>query len=246
MRSTGPCSIIYNPAFSEKWLAFLSPLSWRGAVKAEYRDVPVESLEHAGSLTDPDVVEGWKSSICAGRPIPPAIVSETKQGSYYVHDGNHRLSAMRECLGQDGMVRVLVVRPLPGFLFIKTRFDGYETYLLERSPMRAYVIPTSAAAAASAIAVTLAARAPNGAQEPSFAVAVAIVVICARFAGWIAGLLASALTACLTAYFLLPPTGSLVIGDPIHTRELSIALIAMLLLSVVVGYRRNDLADTRT
>ena len=230
-------AVAYNPDFAEKWILYLSPQEWRGRVRAEFREVPLGLLEFAGCEVDPDVIEGWVATLREGRQVPPPVVNLTPHGAYYVHDGNHRLMAMRQVLGPDALVRVAVAVPQPGHHFRFRRFGAYGTYVLEAGPMHAYAIPTVAAMVASVIAVVLAARAPNGAQEPSFAVAVGIVLICARFAGWWAGLLASLLTACLTAFFLLPPTHSLAVADPLHARELAIAALIMLLLSVVVGYR---------
>lgn len=230
-------SIAYNPDFSEKWVLFLSPEEWRGRVRVEFRDVPLRQIEFAGCLVDPDVIDGWVATLHEGRQVPPPVVNETPHGSYYVHDGNHRLMALRKWLGEEGTIRVAVAVPERGFAFRFRSFGSYGTYVLEPGPVHAYAVPIAAAMAASVLAAVLAAKAPNGAQEPSFAVAVGIVLICARFAGWIAGLLASALTACITAFFLLPPTHSFSIADPLHARELLIALLVMVLLSVLVGFR---------
>ena len=230
-------AVTYNPDFSEKWILFLSPEEWRGRVRVEFREVPLGLLEFAGCEIDPDVIEGWVATLREGRQVPPPVVNLTPHGSYYVHDGNHRLAALRRVLGPDARVRVAIAVPLRGYHFRFRRFSSYGTYVLEPGPLHAYAVPTVAAMIASVIAVVLAAEAPNGAQEPSFAVAVGIVLICARFAGWWAGLLASLLTACLTAFFLLPPTHSFAVADPLHVRELTIAALVMLLLSVLVGYR---------
>jgi len=230
-------AVAYNPDFSEKWILYLSPEEWRGRVRAEFREVPLGLLEFAGCEVDPDVIAGWVATLREGRQVPPPVVNVTPHGAYYVHDGNHRLMAMRQVLGEDALVRVAVAVPQRGFRFRFRRYGSYGTYRLEAGPVHAYALPTIAAMIASVIAVVLAAKAPNGAQEPSFAVAVGIVLICARFAGWWAGLLASALTASLTAFFLLPPMHSFAVADPLHARELAIAALIMLLLSLAVGYR---------
>jgi hypothetical protein len=237
MSAAAQPAIAYNPDFSEKWVLYLSPEEWRGRVTVEFREVPLCALEFAGCPVDPDVITGWVATLREGRQVPPPVVNLTPHGAYYVHDGNHRLMALRQELGPDAMVRVAVAVPRRGYRFRFRRLGAYGTYLLEAGPVHAYGVPVAAAMVASVIAVVLAAKAPNGAQEPSFAVAVGIVLICARFAGWVAGLLASALTAFLTAFFLLPPTHSLAVANPLHARELLIAALIMLLLSLAVGYR---------
>jgi len=237
MSASAPPAVVYNPDFSEKWILHLSPPEWRGRVRVEVREAPLRLLEFAGCPVDPDVVTGWVATLREGRQVPPPVVNLTPHGAYYVHDGNHRLMALRQVLGPDATVRVAVAVPERGYHFRFRRFGSYGTYVLERGPVRAIAIPVAAAMAASVIAVVLAAKAPNGAQEPSFAVAMGIVLICARFAGWWAGLLASALTACLTAFFLLPPTRSFAVESPLHLRELAIAVLIMLVVSVAVGFR---------
>jgi len=230
-------AVAYNPDFSEKWILYLSPEEWRGRVRAEFREVPLGLLEFAGCEVDPDVIAGWVATLREGRQVPPPVVNETPHGAYYVHDGNHRLLALRKALGPQATIRVAVAVPKRGYHFSFRRFPSYGTYVLEPGPLQAYGVPSIAALIASVIAVLLAAKAPNGAHEPSFAVAVGIVLVCARFAGWWAGLLATALTACLTAFFLLPPLHSFAVADPLHARELGLAAGIMLLVSVAVGYR---------
>jgi hypothetical protein len=233
-------AVVYNPDFSEKWVLHLSPEEWRGRVRVEFRDVPLSQIEFAGCQVDWDVVRGWVATLREGRQVPPPVVCATPHGAYYLHDGNHRFHALREVLGPDALIRVAVAVPERGFRFRYRTFASYGTYALEPGPAMTYALPIVAAMAASVIAVVLAAKAPNGAQEPSFAVAVGIVLICARFAGWVAGLVASALTASLTAFFVLPPQHSLAISNPAHARELLIAALIMLVVSVVVGYRPRN------
>ena len=74
-------------------------------------------------------------------------------------------------------------------------------------------------------------------HEPSFAIAVAIVLVCARFAGWLSGVLASILTAAFMAFFLLHPEYSFLVDNPVLARELWISSLIMLIFSVLVGYR---------
>jgi len=237
---SGVPSVTYNPDFSEKWVLYLSPPEWRGRVSVEFRDVPLEHIQHAGCLTDPDVVDGWVTTLREGRQVPPPVVNATGAGGYYAHDGNHRLLAMRQVLGPTATVRVAVAVPQSGFRFCYRRFEQFGTYVLEPGPLRAYGIPNLAAIAAALVSVVLAAKAPNGAHEPSFAVAVGIVLVCARFAGWLSGLLATALTALSIAFFLLHPEYSFLIENPVLARELLISALIMLVLSFVVGYQPRN------
>lgn len=232
-----PERIVYNDTFSEKWARDLSPAAWRGNVRLEFRYVPVEALEHAGCLTDPDVVAGWLTSLRDGRPVPPPVVCATERGTLYVHDGNHRFEAIRQFLAPGESVRVAMLVPERGFRFRRRYFGDYSTYVLEERPLPAYAWAYAMAMVFSAIAVVLAMKAPNGAESPSFVVAVACVLVCARIAGWMAGLLASALTALCTAFFVLPPVRSFAVSDPVLAAELLITAFIMLVLSLVFGRR---------
>lgn len=232
--------IHYNPDFSEKWALYLSPDEWRGRVRVEFRDVPLNRVQHAGCCMDPDVMQGWVETLRSGRQVPPPVVSVTPDGNFYAHDGNHRLLAMREVLEPCALVRVAVAVPCRGFRFCFQPVGLCGTYVLRPGPVLAYGLPNLLAMAASAVAVVLAAKAPNGAHEPSFAVAVAIVLVCARFAGWLPGLVAATLTVSAMAFFLLQPQYSFLVANPVVARELLLSALLMLIFSFVLGYQPRN------
>jgi Domain of unknown function (DUF4118)/ParB-like nuclease domain len=225
-------AVRYNNCFAEKWIRDLSPPEWRGRVEVEYVDVPLSSLEHAGSWTDPAVVQGWVTTIRNGGTIPPLVGVLTERGTYYLHDGNHRLEALQEVLGEQShqLVRIGMAVPQAGYYFVHRQLDGYSTYLIERvmhpidTVMRAFI-----AIVLSTVALVATALLPGAERSPFFVLPMFSVIVTAWFAGWKAGVIASvwSLTGC--AYYFMSPHGSLLINGPEH-------MVQFTLLALVMGF----------
>jgi hypothetical protein len=223
--------ISYNNCFAEKWIRDLSPPEWRGRVEIEYRDVPLSALEHAGSWTDPAVVAGWVNTLRNGGAIPPPVAVLTEYGTYYLHDGNYRLEALRCAFGEqsDEPVRVALAVPHPGYRFALRRFNGYSTYVIE--PVN-HVIDRAARACTaiilSSVALVATALLPGAERSPFLVLPMFSVILTAWFAGWKAGGIASvwSLTGC--AYYFMAPHRSLLINHHEH-------LVQFILLALVMA-----------
>ena len=116
-----------------RWLWSQGPCFWRRKVEVTFREVDFWSLQPAPSLKHWDVLAVWTRQIACRRKIPPLIVSETEHGTYFIHDGNHRLEAIRVCYRNNLKklkLRVAVVKPKPGFRFVKKYFGDSWTYAL--------------------------------------------------------------------------------------------------------------------
>jgi hypothetical protein len=226
-------TILYNDCFSEKWIRFLSPAEWKENVSISYDSVAVDLVEPAGCHTDPDVVQGWMDTIAECRPVPPPVASLTERGTYYLHDGNHRFEALRN-IGAP-TVRLAIVMPLPGFGFVRCRYESFETYELQARPSIPKVIRALiGVVTACALALLLTRLNPGTDKAPFFALLMASVVICVRWCGFIAGMLAAAVNVLCAAYLLLPPINSIRIEDEAHLVQLSITGFAMLLIPMAM------------
>ncbi|PSH03804.1 MAG: hypothetical protein CXZ00_10675 [Acidobacteria bacterium] len=221
----------------------------------QYVDVPLSRLEHAGCWTDPEVVNGWMNTLNAGRPIPPPVAVVTERGTYYLHDGNHRLDALTRFLADEGehaRVRVAVAIPKPGNRFVYQSFGEYGTYVIQDCPLRfANTARLVTAILASTIALVLSALLPAADRGPIYALFVLSVMIAAWAGGWKTGLFASLLNSIGAAYFLLSPNGSLRIassGQMFHFAVTALIMIAAVLFmqvvqrhpSVKIGLPRNN------
>lgn len=226
----------YNDDFSEKWITYLSPPEWRDRVEVEFQEQPISSLEPAGCLVDPDVVNGWVDRIRCGFPIPPPVAVVTERGTHYLHDGNHRYLALSEYLGSDAAVRVAIARPLPGYRFRRRSCEGYSTYKLERDPhsvrtlLRWALIPMLCV-----LAVLLTRGVPGTSHSPFFVFLVVSVLISTRLAGWAGGVVASLLNCTGAAYLLLPPIGSVAISDRVHLAQFVLTAFTMIILALGLG-----------
>ena len=87
--------IRFEDSDCRQWIRIHAPCRWMGNIQLHFQEVPLSSLEDAGSPKDPAVVIKWLDRMRAGRSVPPLIVSKSSDRSYYVHDGNHRLCALR-------------------------------------------------------------------------------------------------------------------------------------------------------
>jgi Domain of unknown function (DUF4118)/ParB-like nuclease domain len=223
-------AVSYNNCFAEKWIRDLSPAAWRGRVEVEYVDVPLSALEHAGCWTDPEVVEGWVTTIRNGGTIPPPVAVLTERGTYYLHDGNHRLEALQCAFGDDSgeLVHVAVAVPQPGYRFVNRQFDGYSTYVIERlthpvdTVARAFI-----AIVLSTVALVATALLPGAERNPFFVLPMLAVIVTAWFAGWKAGAIASVWTLTGCAYYFMSPHRSLRVAGPEHLVQFSLLAIAM-------------------
>lgn len=227
-------NIVYNPCFAEKWVYYLSPVDWRDRVRVEFREVPIEKVEHAGCATDPDVVLGWLETLHAGRPIPPPVVVATERGTLYAHDGNHRLRALQELVGPGGTITVAQVVPLEGFCFERTEHRDYHTYELRRNgwapKLKKFVVPPAVAGAS--LILTYALRDPGAA--PLLALFCISVVLTALYWGMRAAALLTLITLGTAAY-LTDPVNSLVVTSFSHLLEIVLTGLGMLWISYLIS-----------
>lgn len=226
----------FNETFSEKWVSLLSPMEWRGRVDLKFVDVPLSDLEHAGSLSDPAVVEGWREILKRGSEIPPPIASVTNDGKYYLHDGNHRLQALQQYCEENESIRVAVVLPLEGYCFRRRKYKDHESYVLspELSP-RVQARIALFALTASGFSLFLSTNLPGAETHPFFVLLVIAVLFCAWYQGWMAGLAATLLNAAGAAYLLLPPVNSFWIENRTHLLQFVLSATVMLLISIYFG-----------
>ena len=239
-------TVSYNPSFSEKWIFYLSPPEWRGKVDVEFVDVPLSSLEHAGCWTDPNVVAGWVRTLEDGKPIPPPVAVLTERGTYYLHDGNHRYEALTQFFKDlsgnhnEAVVRIAVATPLPGHEFVYRRCGEYGTYSMQDRPVRfETMVRAVIALLASAIALAVTASLPGVDRTPVYALLVLSVMITAWAGGWKAGLLASIFNSGGSAYFMLPPNGSLMIAKPDQAIQFAITALVMVAVAFLMQIVRR-------
>jgi hypothetical protein len=233
-------NIVYNDTFAEKWVSLLAPHEWRDNVTLTFCEVPLSQIEGAGCLIDNDVVEGWRLMLRSGKRIPPLVVCATEQGTYYVHDGNHRLEAMWHECGRDLVVRVAVMAPNRGYSFRRRAQGKYQTYLLE--PVRSWTAPLIRMVlplVLSALAIALTSVLPGAKNSPYFVLLLAAVLASAWLAGLRAGFIATTLAVAFTAFFLLEPIHSLAVAEIAHIVQLAVAALAMLFFSWVLGRQRG-------
>jgi hypothetical protein len=227
----------YNDGFSQKWVEQLAPIEWREHLAVQFVDVPVGAVEAAQSIIDPEVVEGWREYLTRGCSFPPPVASKTENGTYYLHDGNHRFRAYRTVFAEADTVRVAVVAPVKGFCFEKRKHDGFYTYELAPIPalhtrLLPYVVPVVACVAA----VMLTAFLPLRSDSPVLVLFVASVLLATRFAGVAAGFIAVLLNLAAAAFFFLPPRFSFLVNEPEHI--VYFGLTSLVMLSVVAAWMR--------
>ena len=236
-KPTKPTNITYNDTFAEKWVNLLAPPEWRHNVTLKFCTVSLSEIDGAGCLIDFDVLEGWRLLLRNGKRIPPLVVCATERGTYYVHDGNHRLEAICYEYGPEAQVRVAVMVPLPAYRFRKKQFARYETYVLEPHRGRgASVIEFLLPLMLSAIAVALTVFLPGTKNSPYFVLLLAAVLASAWLAGLSAGLIATAFAVMLAAFFLIEPIHSLAVAEIAHLVQLAVAALTMLFFSWLLGY----------
>lgn len=235
--------IHYNDGFSEKWIDQLSPPEWRNNVTAQFVDVPLSRLEHAGCWSDPDVVNGWKATLMKGGSIPPPVAVLTERGTYYLHDGNHRYLALADALGEcdaDPTVRVAVAVPNRDHRFTYKSFGEYGTYVIEQIPRRfARTAQVTAAVVASGTAVAVTMLVSRTTESPVFVFFVLSVMIVAWVGGLLSGLVATFANILGAAYFLLPPNGSLLVDNMQHIRQLGVSSMSMIGVVVFMTWIRQ-------
>ncbi|HWR15504.1 MAG TPA: ParB/Srx family N-terminal domain-containing protein [Terriglobales bacterium] len=115
------------------WFWSHAPCYWQGKVDLEICLIDFGLLEPAHTLKHWDVLATWTRQIACRRQIPPLIVSRTPHGTYYIHDGNHRVEALRICFRKHLKrlrVRVAVAKPRDGFVFRWQEFSTHSTYQL--------------------------------------------------------------------------------------------------------------------
>lgn len=224
----------YNPFFAEKWIYYLSPYEWRDHVRVEFRQVPLRQVEHAGSATDPDVIEGWLETLRAGRPIPPPVVVSAGNGKFYTHDGNHRLLALQEFVGPEGSITVAQAVPLAGFDFERVDKGEYFTYELQKKglapKLAKYVVPPVVACAS--VIVTYVLRDPGAA--PLLALFCISVVLTAIYWGMRGAALLTLITLGVAAY-LTEPVNSLLVTNLSHLVEIVLTGLGMLWVSYLIS-----------
>jgi hypothetical protein len=226
-------AILYNDTFAEKWVAFLSPDSWRQHVEVQFLDVPFSSLQPAGCHTDPDVVDGWYGLLQSGKPVAPFIVSATPHGEFYIHDGNHRYEAIWAYLGDsasDATVRVALVVPGPGFRFAPVPIDHRVITYELRPSRRGHAVVAGLPLLSTALAVLITLLMPGSDQSPFFVLMLAAVLVSARFGGLVAGIIAVLSNTFAAAYFMLPPLRSVAVEDQVHAVQLAVSALVMLVI----------------
>jgi hypothetical protein len=132
------------------WFWSQAPCSWHGKVSVKLREIAFEDLQPATTLKHWDVLAHWTRQIACRRVIPPLIVSETENGRYYIHDGNHRFEAIRVCYRKQLRrlrVRVAVLEPGPGYAFSYRWFGKYGTYCLVKEDYRSDLVEESTCSA---------------------------------------------------------------------------------------------------
>jgi hypothetical protein len=132
------------------WFWSQAPCFWRGKVSLALREVAFEELEPANTLKHWDVLATWTRQVACRRVIPPLIVSQTEAGRYYIHDGNHRLEAIRICYRRQLRrlrLRVAVLQPEPGYVFTYRWFGTYGTYYLKKEDHRSTLVEESTCSA---------------------------------------------------------------------------------------------------
>jgi hypothetical protein len=225
-------TVHYNECFAQKWVEHLSPIEWRNTVTLRFIDVSASRVEPAGCRLDPDVVKGWARRIGEGVPIPPPVGSVTERGTYYLHDGNHRIAALAEALEDTETVRIGVVTPIAGYRFERLRQQNYYTYALLTTPKRA-LVQAAGACLGSALAVLFAAT--IGASALISVFIVVSVIWAARQAGFVAGALTASVGIVLLAYFVFPPLGSLQVDGWAALAELIFLPLPALWIAKVRG-----------
>lgn len=229
-------NIVYNDTFAEKWVTLLAPPEWRDKLRIEFRHIPLTAVDGAGCLIDGDVVDGWRMMLRSGKRIPPLVVCATERGTYYTHDGNHRLEAMWYEYGPDLMVRVAVMVPKKGYCFRRRPLGHNHTYLLE--PARSWAIPCVRVLLPlllTALAIALTGLLPAADRTPYFVLLFAAVIGSAWIAGLTAGLIATLIAVASGAFFWIEPIHSLAVSEFAHLVQLAVAAIAMLFFSWVLG-----------
>jgi hypothetical protein len=224
-------AIHYNDTFAEKWVTYLSPGVWRENVQVQFLEVPFSSLRPAGCHTDPDVVDGWFALLQVGKPVAPLVVAATPQGDFYIHDGNHRYEAIWAFLGgsaASASVRVALVIPRSGFRFVPVPIDHRVVTYELRPDHSGHVMTVGLPLLSTVLAVLITLLLPGSDQSPYFALMLAAVLVSARFAGWLAGVLAALCNTFAAAYFMLPPLRSLAVEDQVHAVQLIVSAIVML------------------
>ena len=83
-------SVRYSDRYTQRWIQFRSPEAWRERTRVRYRRIAFAHLQPSGSQTHVEVKAYWRERLALAEPIPPLVVLPTPDGSYYVHDGNHR------------------------------------------------------------------------------------------------------------------------------------------------------------
>lgn len=123
------------------WLWTQAPCAWQEKTTIEFREVSLGELQGATSGKNPATVARYVEAIERGKNFAPLVVCTTGHGTYYVHDGNHRLRALRSVADEEGLdlrVRVAVVVPKQGYVFQWRWFRTYGTYVLEPEGMYRY------------------------------------------------------------------------------------------------------------
>ena len=234
--STTNTHIRYNDTFAEKWVALLAPPEWRDKLELEFCNVPLTSIDGAGCMVDKDVVDGWRLMLRSGKRIPPLVVCSTERGTYYTHDGNHRLEALWHEYGPGLVVRVAVMVPQKGYCFRRRPLGHNHTYSLEPSPSwAAPLLRLFLPMLLSALAVGLTNMLPAAENSPYFVPLLLAVLGSAWFAGLRAGLIATGFALVFAAFFLLEPIHSIAVSEFAHLVQLVGAAMAMLFVSWVVG-----------
>jgi hypothetical protein len=231
-------NIVYNDTFAEKWVALLAPPEWRDKLKLEFRQVPLSAIDGAGCLIDGDVVEGWRLMVRNGKRIPPLVVCVTERGTYYSHDGNHRLEAMWYECGPELEVRVAVMVPKKGYCFRRRALGHHYTYALE--PVRTLAAPFASLLLPlllSALAIVLTNLLPAAENSPYLVLLLAAVIGSAWLAGLRAGLVATVFAVVFAAFFLLEPIHSIAVAELAHLVQLVVTALAMLFFSWIVATR---------
>jgi hypothetical protein len=229
-------NVVYNDTFAEKWVNLLAPPEWRDKIRLEFRHIPLTAIDGAGCLIDGDVVDGWRMMLRCGKRIPPLVVCATERGTYYTHDGNHRLEAIWYEYGKDLVVRVAVMVPKKGYCFRQRALGHNYTYALE--PVRSWTAPFVRwflPLLLSALAVALTAVVPSAESSPYFVLLLAAVIGSAWLAGLTAGLIATFFAVSCAAFFLIEPIHSLAVSELAHLVQLGVAALAMLFFSWVLG-----------
>ena len=132
-----PQQIQFQRHGTQNWLWRGAPESWLDRVVLRFDKLQLDQIVPSQSCRNPERVRFWMRHISQCRPIPPLVVCKTREGQYYLQDGNHRYTAVQCLFGNDyrGEIEVAELVPEPGYEFRRVKLGcsatgRYTTYVL--------------------------------------------------------------------------------------------------------------------